>query len=87
MEDLESKEEAKNAGGEGEVGKTLTQTAIYLEGSGADNGPEGSIVGGGATADTTPKEVDAVGAGGRHGAGKRDRVTCQRKTRQANPPK
>ena len=66
-------EEAETPEGAGEVGKTPTETAVNSEGSGADNGLEGSTAGGGATSDATPEDADATGAGGRHGAEKRDR--------------
>ena len=73
MEELLSEEAAETAGGYGNVGKTPTETAVTLEGSGAENGLEGATAGGGATSNTTPKEADTEGARGRDGAGKRDR--------------
>ena len=83
MEELASEEEAKTAGGAGEVGMVQRETEEESEGSGAENGPGGSAAGGGATLEATSKDVDTGGVGGRHGVKKRERyrVTGQ----QENP--
>ena len=52
---------------------TPTATSEELEGSGTENGPGGVAAGGGATSDATTGDADAAGAGGRHGADKRER--------------
>ena len=60
----------------GEVGLMLMATAIVgeLEGSGAEDGPWGAVLGRGAAAgwgaalDATSEEADTAGAGGRHRA-------------------
>ena len=49
-----------------------------LEGSGAEKSTAGAMTRRGATLYTTPDDVGAVGAGGRHGAGKRDRKRVAR---------
>ena len=92
-EGLESEEEAETEGGAGEVGMTLKETAEELERSGAEYGPGGAAAGGGATSDTNSKDADAAGAGGRHGAEKRERERvsgrrenlARRKTWPASP--
>ena len=90
---MESEEEAETEGGPGAVGMTLKETAEELEGSDAEYGPGGAAAGGGATLDTKSKDADAAGAGGRHGAEKRERERvsgrrenlARRKTWPASP--
>ena len=54
-----------------------------MEGSGAEEGPGGAAAGGDANSDATSKHVDTTGAGGCHGAEKREteRVSGQQENR------
>ena len=52
---------------------TPAPTAEVPEGSGAETGPGGAAAGEGDTSNATAVEADAVGAGGCHGAEKRER--------------
>ena len=73
-------EEAAIAGGVGEAERPLRATAGESEVSGADNGPGGTVAGGGVTANATSAAADEVGAGSGHEArsGVRDRVVGRR---------
>ena len=85
---MASEEEAETAGGAGEVIITPTETAEYLEGSGAENDSLGTMADGVATWDTTSEDADAAGAraamGQRKGKG-RSLPACG-KNRLASPP-
>ena len=71
MERSATNKEAETAGEAGEDGMTLTSTAGESEGSGMEDGPGGTVSGGGAISDANSEDADAARSRGLHGAKKK----------------